>query len=253
MRKLSLKKKGLALVLSTGLVGAVTIGGTLAWLTDDTGALTNNFEPSKVNVILTENELQMDGGYFALDDDGNPVLATGNPTVILGDEDTGNDGPVDLPLTPGSTVPKNPQVKVEAGSEKCWVFLEVKEYLPEGALNSEGNPGEFEDYIRYTIAPGNWTKIADATTEADTTIYYKIFEDNLHLGSVVLKNNEVKIPKTVTSKMLASLGESDTTDVGTVTLSFEASAIQYNHLDYGSTTTEVEMAKIAWNELNSTT
>ena len=77
----------LAVVL---LVGCI-IGGTVAWLTDQTDSITNTFTYGDINIELTES--------------------TGESYKII----------------PGVNIEKDPKVTVKANSEDCWLFVEVKE------------------------------------------------------------------------------------------------------------------------------
>ena len=49
-----MKKKTLALVLALTLLVAGVIGGTLAWLTDQTDEVKNTFTVGDINIDLTE-------------------------------------------------------------------------------------------------------------------------------------------------------------------------------------------------------
>ena len=93
-------KKKLTLVVSLLLVMALSIGGTLAYLTAETEAVTNTFTFGNINITLTET-----------------------------DEDNVFDG-----LVPGAKVAKDPVVTVVSGSEECYVFVKIEE-----ANNSAGD------------------------------------------------------------------------------------------------------------------
>lgn len=71
------------------LLGCVT-GGTLAWLTSTTPAVTNTFTTSDIDITLTESEN------------------------------------LDLKMIPGWTITKDPKVTVVEGSEDCWLFVKVE-------------------------------------------------------------------------------------------------------------------------------
>ena len=75
----------LALVM---LIGGA-IGGTLAWLTDTTPAVTNTFTTSDINIKLYETKN-------------------------------------DFKMVPGWTIEKDPKVSVGAGSEDCWLFVKIE-------------------------------------------------------------------------------------------------------------------------------
>lgn len=84
-----MKKKTVAFVLAMVLVFAVTVGVTVAYLTDKTGPVVNTFTVGNVNIDLTET--------------------TGNSYKMV----------------PGTTIKKDPKVTVEANSEACWLFVKV--------------------------------------------------------------------------------------------------------------------------------
>ena len=71
------------------LLGCVT-GGTLAWLTSTTGAVTNTFTVGDINIDLAETTS-------------------------------------DYKMIPGYTIAKDPKVTVAANSEKCYLFVKVTE------------------------------------------------------------------------------------------------------------------------------
>jgi len=85
--------KSLALVLSLILVIGCVAGGTLAWLTADSGPVTNTFTESNIDIKLDETKPQ-------------------NKTA---------------PMVPGWTIDKDPKVTVEDGSEYCWLFVKITE------------------------------------------------------------------------------------------------------------------------------
>ena len=85
-----MKKKTLALVLALTLLVAGIVGGTLAWLTDQTAEVKNTFTVGDINIGLTETT-------------------------------------ADYKMVPGNTIAKDPTVTVKADSEACWLFVKVTE------------------------------------------------------------------------------------------------------------------------------
>ena len=85
-----MKKKTLALVLALTLLVAGVVGGTLAWLTDQTAEVKNTFTVGDINIGLTETT-------------------------------------ADYKMVPGNTIAKHPTVTVKANSEACWLFVQVTE------------------------------------------------------------------------------------------------------------------------------
>lgn len=84
------EKKTLALVLALTLLVAGVVGGTLAWLTDQTAEVKNTFTVGDINIGLTETT-------------------------------------ADYKMVPGNTIAKDPTVTVKANSEACWLFVKVTE------------------------------------------------------------------------------------------------------------------------------
>lgn len=85
-----MKKKTLALVLALTLLVAGVVGGTLAWLTDQTAEVKNTFTVGDINIALTETTR-------------------------------------DYKMVPGNKLDKDPTVTVKANSEACWLFVKVTE------------------------------------------------------------------------------------------------------------------------------
>lgn len=85
-----MKKKTLALVLALTLLVAGVVGGTLAWLTDQTAEVKNTFTVGDINIDLTETNR-------------------------------------DYKMVPGNKLDKDPTVTVKANSEACWLFVQVTE------------------------------------------------------------------------------------------------------------------------------
>lgn len=85
-----MKKKIVILGLALVLAFALGIGGTLAWLTAQTGTVTNTFTTSDITVELKETK-------------------------------------TDFKMIPGYTIAKDPKVTVTTDSEECWLFVKVEE------------------------------------------------------------------------------------------------------------------------------
>ena len=85
-----MKKKFALSIAAIALVICCAVGGTLAWLTDKTGPVTNTFTVGNIDITLAET--------------------TGNSYKMV----------------PGNTITKDPKVTVEGGSEACWLFVKVE-------------------------------------------------------------------------------------------------------------------------------
>ena len=100
-------RRALLLVASAVLLVCVSVGATLAYLTDDTEVVVNTFSVGNVTIDLDEA----------------PVDVYGD--VITGDRRTYND----YKLLPGHEYTKDPIVHVQSGSEKCLVYVVVENPL----------------------------------------------------------------------------------------------------------------------------
>lgn len=107
-----MKKKILALAMTACLVVASTMGVTLAWLTSNTGKITNTFTVGDVSISLYEET--------------NVLRAS--PTSYLDKYETvAADATVSgYKVIPGGKENKSPFVTVNSGSEVCYVFITFK-------------------------------------------------------------------------------------------------------------------------------
>lgn len=138
--------KALALVLALILVAGCVIGGTLAWLVDNTDPVINTFTTSDINIELKETKTEFQ-------------------------------------MIPGWTIDKDPVVTVKAGSEDCWLFIKVEETgKVTVGTGSDAKTYNFSDFIAYKIAD-DWTAgkgvKSDENLDGDgipTNVYYRKVE-----------------------------------------------------------------------------
>lgn len=143
--------KSIAVVLVLVLVLGCAIGGTIAWLTDKTDEVKNTFTVGDINIDLTET--------FNTDTNDDDIA----------DAWTGH-------IIPGTDLAKDPKVTVDAGSEKCWVFVKVTEENWPEVKESDNTTRK----ISYSIRE-NWVELENATTEANTKVYY--YKDAVDVSS----------------------------------------------------------------------
>jgi len=139
-----MKKKTLALVLALTLLVAGIVGGTLAWLTDQTAEVKNTFTVGDINIGLTETT-------------------------------------TDYKMVPGNTIAKNPTVTVKADSEACWLFVKVTEStdlknfityaIAEGWTALPGVDGVYYREVPASAADQTFSVLADdaVTVKSDVT------------------------------------------------------------------------------------
>lgn len=190
-----MKKKTVALLLALVLVFGIVAGGTFAWLTANTGKVTNTFTYGDINIKLWEH---------AYDAKTN-TISTGNTDADKVQAVT------DYKIIPGVNLPKDPTVEVVAGSEECWLFVKVTE---EGTFVA--------NKVTYSIDSANWSQLETADGTKIANVYYKkVTAQDASKGVTytVLEGDKV----TVSDKLTKDELEDVTTSVK---LSFQAAAVQ---------------------------
>lgn len=196
-------KKKIAVAVSLLLVLALSVGGTIAWLTDS-DSVTNTFTIGNVNITLTETDT-------ALDTDQNDKTNT-------------------YKFVPGKELAKDPKVTVTANSEKCYVFVKFKESISfNSSVPAEDRPG-FSSYFDYGIASAEgWQILTNGNTPV-SGVYFKEVETSTENqtiqvleGSDTNKDGCVKVYGTVTKADIEKLDMSHAP-----TLTITAAAVQYD-------------------------
>lgn len=156
----------LALVL---VVAVASVGGTIAWLTDKTDAVTNTFTVGDINITLTET--------------------TGTEYKII----------------PGTDLSKDPKVTVKADSEACYVFVKVKEENWPTVKETVDDKEQLK--VRYSINTTNWTKLEVTGLEAGESVYYKVFDNAITTDTdlSVLANDKVYVSENLTKDEAAAI------------------------------------------------
>ena len=142
-----------AMLAVTLLIGCA-IGGTVAWLTDKTTAVTNTFTYGDINIELTETK------------------PTNKQAKII----------------PGVDIEKDPKVTVKANSEACWLFVKVEKAgtfvdgkvtysIADGWTKLTGVTGVDNVYYRevnavtadndFAVLKGNVVTVSDTLTKED--------------------------------------------------------------------------------------
>ena len=101
-------KKKLMTVLALVLVVAMSVAGTIAFLTDTTDPITNTFTVGNVEITLDEAKVNE---YGVADTTADRVKANS------------------YKLIPGHTYTKDPTIHVATGSEDCWLFAKIENNL----------------------------------------------------------------------------------------------------------------------------
>ena len=162
-------KKILLLALALVLVAAVSIAGTLAYLTSKTEAVNNTFTIGNVTITLDEHEVEDAYGE------------TLTNTVTQSNE---------YKLLPGHTYQKDPTVHVIEESEACWVFVKVEDGL--AAI-------EDDTTVADQILANGWTALADV----DNVFYQQVAADDAATGTDLVVFETFKIKADVANEALA--------------------------------------------------
>ena len=90
-------RKTLVMMMAMVIALSGAIGGTLAWLMDQTVTIKNTFTVGDINIDLKETE-----------------------------DDNGKDNENDYEMTPGASIDKDPKVTVYQGSKACWLYVKME-------------------------------------------------------------------------------------------------------------------------------
>ncbi len=170
-------KKTLTAVVAVALVAAVSVAGTLAYLSKSTGPVTNTFTAGSLgkNMALELKETPVQQGT-----DGQYTL-TSEPPVAQGQKYEN--------VLPGSTNAKDPHVNVTGLTTDAYLFVEV--------VNNDPN-------IIAEVDSTNWTEVPGAVAKTEGAKVYMYKADGkvatgTDLNKVyVLKNNQFKVSDKLT-------------------------------------------------------
>ena len=199
MKRIKARNTRIALIVCLMLVVCIAaVGGTIAWLTDSTETITNTFTSSDVDITLTET-------------------LPANKTAKM---------------VPGTTIAKNPEVKVLANSETCWLFIKVDK------------SSSFDTYMTYNMAAG-WEQLKDTDNNDVVGVFYReVAANTADQPFAVLADNKVTVKSEITKTQMDALEE---TDAVQPTMAFTAYAIQKQSGDESSFT-----ALDAWTKVKPT-
>lgn len=162
-----MKKKSLILVLTLVLILGCAIGGTLAWLTASTTAVTNTFTTAGIEITLTETF----------------------------NTDTNNDGKNDkwqAQMIPGYSYTKDPKVTVKANSVDCYLFVKFEVTGIATAL----------EYTSNLNTANGWTQgtgTGEGGNGIPTNVWYReVTSSTSDLSWDLLAGNQVKISENLT-------------------------------------------------------
>ena len=164
------RRKITTIVVALMLVVGTTIGTTVAWLTDSSETVTDTFTYGKVDIELIDLDSTTTPPTTWKESSHNNV----NAGLYANNQ---------FKLMPGASIAFNPGVKVESGSEACYVFIKVD-------VNQT-----LRDIVGFT-ASSAWVRVEDgvyayATNVGLTALTAGNKTDNLMIGGVITVGADV--------------------------------------------------------------
>ncbi len=198
-----MKKKVFVLLIAAVLLVGISVGGTVAWLTAQTGPVENTFTVGDIKLDIWEHKI-------------DPV--TNKLTTELAD-----DGKNNYNFVPGDTLEKDPTVEVKAGSEACYLFIHAVEANNEATANNitadpiivwsvkeEPNNDPANGWVEVPDHEDYWYRLVDATGS--------------DLEFPILTDNQVTVNDQVTKEMVPAINAKKPT------LTFTAAAVQKDNI-----------------------
>ena len=171
-------KKKLTLVVSLLLVMALSIGGTLAYLTYTTEAITNTFSIGNIELTLKE---------MIKNADGTEVEATTAEQKSF-------------TVVPGGSDAKKPIITVKAKSEACWLYAYVENNVLVAVGGTQTPVATLDIGSDWIVVAQNadktktlyrYTNDAVATSDADQP--FTVFTTVSYDGAKITKDNRADI------------------------------------------------------------
>lgn len=146
------RKHTLFIVLAIFSIIAASLGITIAYLVSQSGEVENTFTVGDVSIVLTESHAER---YLML---------------------------------PGTDIPKNPTITVDAVSDACWLFFKIDK------------SSDFDRYMTYTPEEG-WSALS-----GESNLYYReVNASKNNQRFPLLTENKVSVKDTVTEEELDAL------------------------------------------------
>lgn len=186
-KNVGISYKAFAVILAAVLVLGGTIGGTMAWLIDDTEAVENTFTYGDINIVLAET--------------------TGTAYKIV----------------PGVDLMKDPKVTVNAGSEDCWLFVKVEEANWPAFTEDDGTTKKVAYSIAaaWTALEGHegvyYREVKSPTTDAS----FSVLKDDKITVSENLKKTEIDTVKNQKPELTFTAYAVQKAEIASVTVAWE--------------------------------
>ena len=146
--------KALLLVMCAIVLVVATVFTTLAYMTSKTETIKNTFTFGNISITLDEAAVDKYGNL--LNTEGTIYNQEADDTLA----ERVTEGTQEYKLVPGNDYTKDPTIHVGTGSEDAWVFVQVKNNLPENIT----------DGLVVDTTAGKWTKLSE---NGETAVYYR--------------------------------------------------------------------------------
>lgn len=172
--------------MSLVLVACISVGGTLAYLSSQTGTATNTFTMNGLTLVVSETADAVGNGDYK-QKRTNDKLSTAGAASVSTDKLAKNegDGIAYTDILPGAVMSKKPVITVKGKHAACYVFACVEN--PNGLLTIEKFDGV------------NWKQVATTTGK---TLY--VYTDRTTNAAIVPEGNaDVDLPVLFTEVKLS--------------------------------------------------
>ena len=212
-----MNKKKIALLLTCVLLLCCVVGGTMAWLTATTEEVVNTFTIGDINIELLEHDYVPE--TQTLNKEADPVKAN-----------------TDYLFVPGDTLPKDPFVTVEAGSEACYLFIKVEELNNSCEVTVDNQKITVNPILDWTHRDV-WTVYKKESTDTVTYLYKKVDAATAEAGATwfILEDDQITVSEDVIKEMVPIINAVNSTVTPAVQpnlpkLLFDACAVQLDNL-----------------------
>lgn len=198
------------------LVAALSVMGTIAYLTSKTNTVTNTFTSGNVTITLDETMMNADG----------TAVATGD-TRFDGTNGVGTDPTKNLyKLYPTESYTKDPKITVGAGSEDCYIgaviIVNNTDKLTKFAGTGAETAANFLSYLSIDVNTG-WVidkkEAIDTNNDSiDDAYLYTVYNPAKFTSSDVKQESTIfdsfTVPGSITNEQLAELNQLNITVTG---------------------------------------
>lgn len=162
-KRRGISTKALVALLAFVLVIGCSLGGTLAWLTDETDEVTNTFTVGDINITLDETTK-------------------------------------DYKILPGVDIPKDPKVTVLKDSEACWLFVKVDEVNWPNFMDGENRKVNYSIADGWALLdeekhPGVYYREVDAATAEKGETYGVLLNNEVTVSDTLTKSEIAEVKK----------------------------------------------------------